>query len=436
MKVFIHYAREDEQLFLKFRDHFSPIERELNLEIWADNDMLAGNNTEEVIKNRLDQADCFINLISSSLIGLIYSGSEENGLHQEINEFISLKKDSALLFSIYLKACNFNGMPIGKDGILPAPEKHINGCLDVDEAFRETIEKIKQSLKAHKVKPKSTSNILLNPIDKINCDRDEQINAFTRHFKQDRQTYGFFIYGYKKQQVNSFVERMILEVIQEKAKKLRGKNNSSALTIPIIRMAQKRFVLASDAGTNQAKFLNCIREEFNGVKTSKDLLSHSNARPYTFLILDLKLYMDSTKDFLNSLTLINWIQKDFFQSETNGYPKLVLVLSIIFTKEEKGWYYRIPGKSTLKNKLVKRLGQVTSENKDFALLPELDAVKREDIAHWFRDKLYENEWEIERAIKDKFGEILLPFYNMSEVEIQLRQIVDEFQMNISNRRGL
>jgi hypothetical protein len=62
VKIFFCYAREDEQLLNKLKNHLFPLKRTGFIDIWHDRDISAGTGWEQQIKSRPDLDEALYNV--------------------------------------------------------------------------------------------------------------------------------------------------------------------------------------------------------------------------------------------------------------------------------------------------------------------------------------------------------------------------------------
>jgi len=67
-RVFVSYAREDEAQMRKMRAHLRALELDGMLKIWADEDILTGDEWAEEIQKQIDQADIILLLMSPDFV--------------------------------------------------------------------------------------------------------------------------------------------------------------------------------------------------------------------------------------------------------------------------------------------------------------------------------------------------------------------------------
>ena len=72
IKLFISYAHEDEELCEKLKSHLTSLQREGIIDPWYDRKIMPGENWDKKIKEKLEEADIFLFLISVDFINSKY----------------------------------------------------------------------------------------------------------------------------------------------------------------------------------------------------------------------------------------------------------------------------------------------------------------------------------------------------------------------------
>ena len=72
VKVFFSYAHADETYKNELNKHLSPLKRSEKIEAWNDEELLPGSSFDDEIKQKLEQSDIIILLISSDFINSDY----------------------------------------------------------------------------------------------------------------------------------------------------------------------------------------------------------------------------------------------------------------------------------------------------------------------------------------------------------------------------
>src|SRR5258708_7260058 len=87
IEIFCCYAREDQELLLKFRKQLKPLERQGIVTIWSDIDIDGGMEWEKEIKKHLNSAQIILLFISPDFIQSDYCYSTEMSRAMERHEY-------------------------------------------------------------------------------------------------------------------------------------------------------------------------------------------------------------------------------------------------------------------------------------------------------------------------------------------------------------
>jgi len=214
IKIFISYAREDENFKDDLDKHFSPMIHNGKVSTWYDRKILPGKNWDDEINKALNEANVIIFLISANFFSSRYIYSHEYKIALERH-----KKNEALIISIIARECTWEKTSISKfQAALPKDVKSIATIKkeDRDGLYTTIVENILSAAKdfLHK-KPQSTSNSPPKPISTPH-------NANTKESRENRP---------KKQSNNIMIslphnktvkveEKLFTETMQYFAKKL------------------------------------------------------------------------------------------------------------------------------------------------------------------------------------------------------------------------
>jgi hypothetical protein len=142
VKVFISYARVDQELHEQLRKHLSPLERLEKITIWHDQEILPGEDWRNQINTHLNEADLILLLVSANFIASNYCWN------QEVQKAFQRHKDGmAKIIPIILKPIDWHQTPLGeiqalpKNG-LPVTEWHNvdAACEDVARGIRKVVD--------------------------------------------------------------------------------------------------------------------------------------------------------------------------------------------------------------------------------------------------------------------------------------------------------
>lgn len=132
IKVFYSYSHADEKLLNKLQEHLSSLRHEGLIEQWHDRKISAGTEWEGQIDANLENANLILLLISSSFIASPYCHDVEVKRALEKHE-----NGSARVVPIVLRDCLWLNLPFGKLQALPKDAKSIKSRRNVDSAFTE-----------------------------------------------------------------------------------------------------------------------------------------------------------------------------------------------------------------------------------------------------------------------------------------------------------
>lgn len=183
-KVFISYSHRDEAFKESLDEHLCLMQRTGLVEIWHDRKIVPGQEWDKQIDVRLEQADVIIFLISSSFI------SSEYCYDIEVKKAIELHvQKKAVLIPVIVRACDWHEAPFGKFQGLPKDAKPIAKWEDVDTAWLDVVQGLKQTVKKFTTTSSSTPSALENipSLNKSDCiDWLEDTEVVFTHRQVDR----------------------------------------------------------------------------------------------------------------------------------------------------------------------------------------------------------------------------------------------------------
>lgn len=138
--IFISYSKDDVHYLKQLTKHLSTIKNRLN--IWEDHKIMAGDNWNKLITERLYQADIIIFLVSASLFDTEYIMNIELRIAKERLE----KKHDIIVIPIIIKDCNWEDSIFGVFNALPFKGKPISLFKNRDTAWKGVISEIKKVL--------------------------------------------------------------------------------------------------------------------------------------------------------------------------------------------------------------------------------------------------------------------------------------------------
>jgi tetratricopeptide (TPR) repeat protein len=160
IEVFYSYAHEDNQLRKQLEKHLSILKRQGLITDWYDREINAGTDWEREIDRHLNTAQIILLLVSADFMASDYCYGLEMKRALERHE-----SGEARVIPIILRPTDWKQAPFGKLQVLPRDGKPMTRWPDLDEAFLDITQGIRNIVKELTVRPVaskslSTSNIL------------------------------------------------------------------------------------------------------------------------------------------------------------------------------------------------------------------------------------------------------------------------------------
>ena len=153
IKIFISYSHKDESHLNDFQIHLSSLKREKLIENWTDQGIVPGEEWDQSIKKKLEQADLIVFLISADFLASDYIH------HVEISEAMKrYSKDEVVIIPIVIRPCEFEALEISKFQALPKGLKPVSKWDDKDEAWLNVVKQLRLVVKGLIQKRDTTSN--------------------------------------------------------------------------------------------------------------------------------------------------------------------------------------------------------------------------------------------------------------------------------------
>lgn len=145
IEVFCCYAREDQELLQKLKNHLMPLKREGLITLWADTNITAGAEWEKEIRLHLNTSHIILLLISSDFMASDYCYSIE--MTRAIERH---KSGEAQVIPIILRSTDWQGAPFAKLQALPHNARPIisSEWNYPDEGFADVARGIRHVVKA------------------------------------------------------------------------------------------------------------------------------------------------------------------------------------------------------------------------------------------------------------------------------------------------
>ncbi len=143
LHVFMAYARKDDAYLKELKKHFAILERDKKVKLWSDNDIEAGANWNQNIKNALHKADIILLLLSADALASDYF--YQNELPKALEKH---RNQEAKLIPILVRACTWEMTPLKDIGdcLFPRDKQPISGKPNQDSIYENIVSYINQLL--------------------------------------------------------------------------------------------------------------------------------------------------------------------------------------------------------------------------------------------------------------------------------------------------
>jgi hypothetical protein len=147
-KVFISYAHEDRKYLTELKAHLSPLERSGDIIFWCDQEIVPGDKWADEIRERLQDADMVLLLVSSDFLNSDYCSEIEFKAAQT-----RAKNSQTRIIPIIVRDCAWQSSPLAGYDALPDDAKPVRSWRDHDEAFVSVVCGIGRALSGASLKP-------------------------------------------------------------------------------------------------------------------------------------------------------------------------------------------------------------------------------------------------------------------------------------------
>lgn len=139
--VFFSYSHKDEALRDQLESHLALLKNQGKIDAWYDRRIVAGDDLDDVIFNKLETADIILLLVSSDFISSPYCYSREMARAMERHE-----AGQARVIPVILRHCEWHSAPFGKLMASPRDGKPITSWPDRDEAFADVARQVRKAV--------------------------------------------------------------------------------------------------------------------------------------------------------------------------------------------------------------------------------------------------------------------------------------------------
>lgn len=139
--VFFSYSHKDEELRDQLEVHLAMLKRQGFIEAWHDRRIPAGDNLDDAISEKLEEADIILLLVSPDFLASEYCYAVEMERAMERH-----RAGEARVIPVILRRSDWHDAPFGKLNATPPDGKPIRSYADLDEAFHDVTKAIKAAL--------------------------------------------------------------------------------------------------------------------------------------------------------------------------------------------------------------------------------------------------------------------------------------------------
>lgn len=193
MKIFLSYTHVDEQFCDMLQKHLAALKHQGLIETWHDRRIRAGDEFDNVIDRQLNEAQVILLLVSADFIASRYCYEIEMARALERH-----RAGEARVIPVILRPCDWKETPFGKLMAAPKDGKPIKAWPDIDEAFLDVVQRIKEVLSDQRRAPVFSAIPVPTPKESIIADRPRSGNLTIRKgFKEaDKEDFLVSSYGY------------------------------------------------------------------------------------------------------------------------------------------------------------------------------------------------------------------------------------------------
>ena len=136
--VFISYSHKDEEYKNQLIAHLSGLVRNKIIHLWDDRQIKIGDSWDATIKNKLEESDVAIFLISSDFLSSSYINEVEIKKTLERHS-----KGEILLIPVFLRPCDFESSEFSSLQGVPRDARFVVEFPNIDSAFLSIVKELK-----------------------------------------------------------------------------------------------------------------------------------------------------------------------------------------------------------------------------------------------------------------------------------------------------
>jgi len=137
LNIFLSYAHEDELMKAELDKSLIGLKRSGRIDVWQDKEIMAGQEWDEAIKNKLAEADIILLLISVDFNNSQYIWEKELTVAMQRHN-----EGKARVIPIILRPCDWGNFPYAKLQALPDGAVPVSTFENKDEAYTNIARKI------------------------------------------------------------------------------------------------------------------------------------------------------------------------------------------------------------------------------------------------------------------------------------------------------
>jgi hypothetical protein len=139
--VFFSYSHKDEALRDQLESHLALLKNQGLIDGWHDRRIVAGDELDDAIFGKLEEADIILLLVSSDFISSPYCYSREMKRAMERHDLGETR-----VIPVILRHCMWHGAPFGKLKAAPRDGKPITSWPDRDEALADVAKEVAKAV--------------------------------------------------------------------------------------------------------------------------------------------------------------------------------------------------------------------------------------------------------------------------------------------------
>ena len=142
-KAFIAYARADKNMVGRLRKHLASLKREKILETWFDGEILAGEEWDKRIREKLETSDIVILCVSADFLDSDYVQTVEVPKALARHD-----ADECIVIPVILTSCDWENQPFARLQVTPEGGKPVTDHANPDQAWTKVAKAIRKTIES------------------------------------------------------------------------------------------------------------------------------------------------------------------------------------------------------------------------------------------------------------------------------------------------